>query len=249
MYDISKIIVFLFVSGLLIYMLRMTIYMNQKEELKTHTFVVLFLGILACTIAAFLDMITPVFNNWIMNLVIRICYTLGAIFYTLGVMLWSNYTKRVIVNFEELALKDSMTEIFNRNGIEKIYKLISQREKVFGLAMCDLDGLKKINDKFGHLEGDKYIAGTAKVMVETVGNKGYVGRIGGDEFVIILECEDTSEIEQILYTIENLVCKICPGKETGISLGYAMFPYDGNNIKGLIKSADKRMYKSKEAKK
>jgi diguanylate cyclase (GGDEF)-like protein len=223
--------------------------MKQKEELKTQTFVVLFAGILACAIATFLDMITPVFNNGIINLIIRISFTIGATFYIAGVMLWGNYTKKVIVKYEELALKDSMTEIFNRNGLEKIYKLVSERKKVFYIVMCDLDGLKKVNDKFGHLEGDKYIAATAKVMVETVGNKGYVGRIGGDEFAIILECEDTRETEQLLYMIESLVGKICPGKDTGISVGYAIFPYDGNNIKGLIKVADKRMYTNKEAKK
>jgi diguanylate cyclase (GGDEF)-like protein len=249
MNDISKIIVFLFVCGLLIYMLKMTLYMKQKEELKTHTFVVLFVGILACAIATFLDMITPVFNSGIVNLIIRISFTLGAIFYTVGVMLWSNYTKKVIGKYEELALKDSMTEIFNRNGLGKIYKLVSERKKVFYLAMCDLDGLKKINDEFGHLEGDRYIAGTAKVMVETVGNKGYVGRIGGDEFTIILECQETKEVEEILNTIESLVCKICPGKETGISLGYAMFPDEGNNIIDLMKAADKKMYKNKGNKK
>ncbi|WP_097027823.1 GGDEF domain-containing protein [Clostridium peptidivorans] len=116
-------------------------------------------------------MIFPIINTQFIYVLIRICFTLGTIIYILGVILWSNYTKRVIEKFGELALKDSMTDIFNRKGMDKVNKIISETNNPFYFVICDLDGMKKINDKYGHLQGDKYIISATKIIVDVVGQK------------------------------------------------------------------------------
>lgn len=249
MYDVNKIIVFLFVMILLFYMLKLSFFIKQKGNSQTYTFSILFTGILLCGLATFFDMLTPIYNNKYINMIIKICFTGGAIFYISGVVLWGNYTKKIIEDFEKLALKDSMTEIFNRNGMERIYKLISEAKKPFYLGICDLDGLKGINDKFGHLEGDQYIAQAAKIIADAVGNLGYVGRIGGDEFLVFLEYIDRRKVENMADEIKQAVYNISPAKNTGISIGCAVFPDDGENLDTLMKIADKRMYQDKESRK
>lgn len=247
MYDIKKIIVFLFVIMLLFYMIRLSFFTKRRWELRTHTFKVLFLGLLLLTIATFLDMISPIIYTQFTYVLIRICFTAGAIIYTIGVILWGNYTKRVIEKFEELALRDHMTGIFNRKGMDKVYKMIYETNSPFYVVICDLDGMKKINDRYGHLQGDKYITSTTKIIVDVVGSKGYVGRIGGDEFAIILEYQDIQQIEKDIFTIKRSVNQILPGKNTGISLGYSLFPDDGDTLEDLIQVADERMYSDKES--
>jgi diguanylate cyclase (GGDEF)-like protein len=192
-------------------------------------------------------MIMPIIHNQFLQIVIRICFTLGAVIYIIGVILWSNYTKKVIEKFEEQSLKDSMTDVFNRKGMEKIYKMLSKENSPFYVFMCDLDGMKKINDKYGHLEGDKYVAYTAKILADAVGKRGYVGRVGGDEFVVILEYLDMQQIQKSILSIKQHVHGIFLERNTGISIGCAVYPDDGTSLEDLIKVADKKMYKDKES--
>lgn len=249
MYDIKKIIVFLSVIILLFYMIRLSFFTKKTWRLKTHTFSILFIGLLLLTIATFFDMISPMVHIKLIHVFVKICFTLGAVIYILGVILWSNYTMKVIRKFEELALKDSMTDVFNRKGMEKVYKMISESNSSFYVIICDLDEMKKINDRYGHIQGDKYIASTAKIILDAVGQRGYVGRIGGDEFVIILKYEDIQQIEQTMFKIKQSVKQIFPEKNTGISLGYSLFPYEGDTLENLIKVADKKMYNDKNSRK
>ncbi|MCY6960175.1 GGDEF domain-containing protein [Clostridium brassicae] len=249
MYEVEKIIVFLFVAILLFYMIRLSFFTKREWGLETHTFKILFMGVLLIAIATFFDMILPIINTKIVHVSIKICFTLGAVVYIVGIILWSNYTKKVIKKFEELAVKDPMTGVFNRKGMEKVYKVFLKEKTPFYLVVCDLDRVKKINDEYGHLEGDKYIVGASKIILDTTGEKGYVGRIGGDEFVIILEYQDIQEVERIVFEIKQSVYEIFPRKDTGISLGYSLFPNDGDTLQDLIKVADERMYNDKERRK
>lgn len=249
MFDIYKVIVFLFVVVLLIYMIRLRLLAMAKLDLKTPTFTILLIGLSFCTVATFLDMIFPFWDSKIIYILLRVCFTLGAIFYIIGVILWSNYTKTVIQRYEEMALKDSMTDVFNRNGMEKVYKSVLQTNDKFFIIVGDLDRLKKINDEYGHLEGDRYIANASKIISKTLNGQGYVGRIGGDEFVILLNNKDLNEVEQIMTSIRQSIFQVSPGKSTGISLGYSVFPEEGSSLEDLVSVADRRMYIEKKSKK
>ncbi|MBM7872234.1 diguanylate cyclase (GGDEF)-like protein [Clostridium pascui] len=248
MCDIKKIIVFISVVTLLFYMIRLLHFTRRKWELRTHTFIILFLGLLLFTIATFIDMVFSIIGSKFTYIFMRTCFTLGTVIYISGVILWTNYTKKVIEKFEELALKDPMTNIFNRKGIDKVYKRVCKSNNPFYVIICDLDGMKKINDKYGHVQGDKYIVSTAKIMTDAIGEKGYVGRIGGDEFIIIGEYQDINQIEQAVFTIQSLVYQIFSEKNTGLSIGYSLFPSDGDTLEDLIKVADIRMYSDKASK-
>lgn len=248
MVDIYKLIVFLFVAILLLYMIRLRFLTKFRLELHTHTFTVLLIGLAFCTVATFLDMINFISSYYKTYIIIRVCFTLGAILFIIGIILWSHYTQKVIEQLKEMALKDPMTGAYNRNGIEKIYKSISESNNIFFLVVGDLDRLKKINDEYGHLAGDKYIADASEIILDEINSKGFVGRIGGDEFVMLLESKDIYETEQIISAIKNRVFKISLKKSTSISLGYSIFPEEGRTLEDLVKVADKRMYIDKKSK-
>ena len=245
----QKIIVFLFVLLLLFYMIRLLISTKQNQKFKTYPFVVLIGGLILLIIATFLDMVN--FNN-IKNQIFdiqKLCYTLGAIIYVIGVILWSNFTHRMIKQLEKITLYDPMTSILNRNGLEKKYNIFIKSKNCFYIIFCDLDGTKKINDSLGHLAGDKYITITTEIIKNVIELKGHVARIGGDEFVILLEYVDIQELQLIFLKIRQAIYKFSTAPNTGISFGYSLFPNDGVTFEELIKIADKKMYVNKQSRK
>lgn len=247
--DIQKIIVFLFVLGLHFYMIKLSISTKRNWKIRTYTFVVLIGGLSLLTIGTFLDMISYAQSYKSIYILIRICFTLGAIVYVLGVVLWGNYTQRMINKFEGIALTDSMTGVLNRSGIEKVYKALIQEKNSFYVMVCDLDGTKKINDSLGHLVGDNYINSATKIMTDIIGINGDIARIGGDEFVILFKYVDILELQSTILKIKQAVYKILPEKNTGISFGYSLFPSNGTTFEELIKIADQKMYIDKQGRK
>lgn len=245
MIEFRKVVVFLFVTILLFYMIRLLAFTKKKWQYKTYTFVILIGGISLINIATFFDMLQVVLNYQFVYNIIKTCFTLGTIIYIIGIIVWSNFTKTMLTNFEKMASTDSMTGVLNRSGIERIYDSMVERKKQFYVIVCDLDGTKRINDTYGHIEGDNYIYITTKIITNVVGANGYVSRIGGDEFVILLELE-YKEIKKIISMIKKQVCRLYPDESTGISLGHAFFPNDGLTLKELIKSADEKMYENKK---
>lgn len=162
-------------------------------------------------------------------------------------MLWGNYTKKAIEKFEKIALTDPMTGALNRKGLEDIYNKLIKVGNSFYVILCDLNGTKRINDTFGHLNGDKYISNTTKILMNIIGVKGNVARIGGDEFIILLNYVEDDELNQIVSKIKYQVHEFLPQENTGISLGYSLFPKDGIDFNTLINVADKKMYNDKKS--
>jgi diguanylate cyclase (GGDEF)-like protein len=230
-------------------MIRLLIVTKQDWKSRTYAFVVLIGGLSLLTIGTFLDIIVYIKNYKFIYILIKICFTMGALIYVLGVILWSNYTQKMIKQFEEITLIDSMTGVLNRKGIEKIYNRLIKAKSSFYVIVCDLDGTKKVNDSLGHLVGDQYINSTTKIMTDIIGVKGHIARIGGDEFVILLGDMDIQELQLIILKIKQAVYEILPEKDTGISSGYSICPNDGVTFEELIKIADKNMYDDKESRK
>ncbi|MCB2300963.1 GGDEF domain-containing protein [Clostridium tagluense] len=249
MLDVQKVVVFLVALILLFYMIRLSVFTKQNWKIRTYAFVVLIGGLSLLIIATFFDIIGLIKNYKFIHILVRICFTLGTVIYVAGVILWSNYTKKMINQFKKIALTDSMTGVLNRNGMEKEYSMLIKEKNPFAVIVCDLDGTKKINDSLGHLAGDKYINSTTKIMTDAIGLKGHIARMGGDEFVIFLEYIDISELELIILKIKQAVCEILPEKNSGISIGYSLFPSDGVIFEELIKIADEKMYEDKQRRK
>lgn len=157
-----------------------------------------------------------------------------------------------IENFEFHSIKDDITLAYNqkylrtfiRNEIERCRRYPS----IFSIAFFDLDNLKAVNEKFGHLVGTQVLKEVAEVLRQQVRKIDLLSRFGGDEFVIVLlktnavkTFEICSRIKQNLDSTLFLQDKNLNIKMTGC-FGISSFPQDGNSVEELIKKADSAMY-------
>ncbi len=151
-----------------------------------------------------------------------------------------NLTEKVD-EYREKSYKDMLTGLYSRNFFEdKIPELYENLEET-GISVIDLDGLKMINDRSGHIAGDKIIRETAEIIKEIVGENGYSIRMGGDEFVIIFDTDSE--------TAGRLNHKILEeGKKRGnlFSIGYSNRRNREEKIENILRRADEAMYTAKK---
>ncbi len=142
---------------------------------------------------------------------------------------------------------DSLTGLRNRYGFECDSENFLKDNKRVGLIVCDVDGLKLVNDTLGHHVGDEVLKATARIINESVGEEGITARVGGDEFCIILALTETDTVEKVLDRLRRNVeehNQSNPGLPLSISVGYAIGD-GGVNISALFKEADDNMYRQK----
>jgi diguanylate cyclase (GGDEF)-like protein len=124
-----------------------------------------------------------------------------------------------------------------------------------GLAVlvADLDGFKQVNDRFGHLEGNKVLKLVAARLQEGCREYDYVARMGGDEFVLLLAGLHAADFPAKLSRIEEVVQQagvaVCHEPLLSISVGAAFYPQDGRDAETLLAEADRRMYLRKRGQK
>ena len=161
-----------------------------------------------------------------------------------------NETERL----EHLAHFDHLTKIPNRYLLfDRVEHLIAQSERNksrFALLYIDLDKFKTINDTKGHSFGDQVLKETAIRLKQSIRNSDTVARIGGDEFVILLEKITTkNDISIVLETLKGAFKKAFVVNDKNIdvccSIGVAIYPNEGTNMDTLLATADKDMYKTK----
>jgi diguanylate cyclase (GGDEF)-like protein/PAS domain S-box-containing protein len=157
-----------------------------------------------------------------------------------------------------LSNTDELTGLFNRRGFfalaSRQLKIANRMKKGMSLLSADLDDLKKINDTFGHQEGDRALVETADILRESFRDVDIVARIGGDEFVILLiePVYDTLDVYitrlQKKLELHNARCEL--SYTLSLSLGMASHDHgSSNSIDDLIAAADKVMYEQKRNKK
>ena len=119
-----------------------------------------------------------------------------------------------------------------------------------GVLVCDLDGFKLVNDRFGHLEGNKVLQLVAKGMRESCREYDYVARMGGDEFVLVLPGFVPATLEaktqQLIEMTREVGFKVCGERVLSLSVGASFFDQDGTDAEQLLTEADRRMYKEKQ---
>ncbi len=159
------------------------------------------------------------------------------------------------IQLSHQANHDALTDLPNRPFI-----LESLKHEIINANRCntqvsvlfiDLDDFKKINDSIGHEEGDLFLIGISKRIRSTLRKEDVLGRLGGDEFIIILKnFSDKGEIKDIYQRILSIFEKPFPikGNEYIIScsIGMSTFPKDGKNPEELIRKADMAMYQAKK---
>ena len=148
---------------------------------------------------------------------------------------------------------DGLTGLLNHNAIIKRLKGEIPRDMRYGgglsVLMVDVDHFRRINSKYGHLEGDRVLAGIGRVMTSSLRHIDIVGRYGGEEFLIVLP--ETS-FDEAVKTAERIRCKVeemdIGLKNDGVTISIGVAGYErGQSELDLIDKADSRLYESKRA--
>lgn len=161
--------------------------------------------------------------------------------------------QNLIQNLEFLSYYDQLTGIFNRRKFFEVGENMfeSQPEGLYAFMM-DIDKFKRINDTYGHPTGDKVIKGVADVMTDILKEKALLGRIGGEEFAVLISSGDDDKAMEVIETIRIAVEKLSilsdQGEVLKITISGGIGKYDDSmaNLDMLLHKADQALYDSKE---
>ncbi len=154
-----------------------------------------------------------------------------------------------------LSITDDLTGLYNRRGFlvmaEQLLRLANRNKKGIFMLYADMDGLKMINDNFGHKEGDRALIETAKILKATYRNSDVIARIGGDEFTVIPVGTSSDNVDIIAARLQENLEKY-NAEEKGaykLSISAGIAYYDPENpctIDELLREGDKIMYEQKK---
>lgn len=165
------------------------------------------------------------------------------------------FSERTNAELKKIYMRDALTGLYNRLGCQNVlYDYISSRKKENEkslLVFADIDRMKTINDKYGHLNGDLAIRATADAFKKNSPDEWLFGRYGGDEFIAVGPCPETDTIEQLLRQISESMNNEFKSLNLAFmlhaSIGYTVIePGDDATIADYIDRADKYMYAEKE---
>ncbi len=160
-------------------------------------------------------------------------------------LFYDNYLKSKKLDF--ITYHDNLTECFNRNMLRKLLnkddKFVFTKSPV-SILLFDIDYFKRVNDTYGHDQGDVILKRVAKVITESISVKSYCFRWGGEEFLVLLEnstfengVKTAESIREKIAAVDDLICRIT------ISAGVKQ--YEGGEYLQCIKMADQALYKAK----
>jgi diguanylate cyclase len=151
-----------------------------------------------------------------------------------------------------LANTDSLTNLLNRRALVALIEkqLVAGTGTSFAVALLDLDGFKGVNDRLGHPAGDELLRVVGRRLASGCGAQGSVGRLGGDEFMVVLHSvQGVSDVDARVAALLGELCQ--PTQLEGepvmvlASLGFSIFPRDGQTTAALLAAADEALYANK----
>ncbi len=188
------------------------------------------------------DIFNEFYNVWLLNIAI-----------TLETILKNDSIKKLIKKLENLSKRDDLTGMLNRRGFDDLARdaISGLREKKTVCTMViDMDGLKYINDKYGHYEGDRAIKTVADILIRCCDSGEIAGRMGGDEFYIIAIDYTETQLKRFLDRLNTYVGEFNAKKDKpyliDVSFGTCMDEINSiGRLDELLKISDERMYNQK----
>lgn len=230
-----------FATGVVIFLAVVIILAFNRKRIEKSVIAAL----LPITSIAFIGMIVQVlipeflFTSGVLTLVLT-----GAFF----------AIENPIDRIEDRANIDLDTHARNRNAYEKDFAELKKRaahgkiEFPLMYVICDINGLKTVNDTYGHLEGDKLIFNAATILMDKLKSCSNIYRIGGDEFAVLYEGVRICTVEDEIKSISEACEKVSKSLVTPLTISIGSAIYDeGTDIEDLVRIADERMYKNKDA--
>jgi len=164
----------------------------------------------------------------------------------------STYESKLKV-VEQLALQDALTGLSNRRTVEERIEWRIAEKHTFCVVMLDLDGFKQVNDTYGHATGDGLLQQFSRELRSNIRSTDIVGRWGGDEFIVVLDCDlntANSQVERVRkwvlgeYTIQTDATSGKVKVRINASIGIAQWQ-SGQTMQALVARADSAMYREK----
>jgi len=152
-----------------------------------------------------------------------------------------------------LARTDPLTSLRNRRGLEEeaglLFRLARRQNQVVTLGYIDVIGFKALNDQRGHLEGDRALEAIAGTLLAAVRSTDVIGRIGGDEFAVVLPGTNAAGAKRYFDGLQGRLLEVirAHGWEIGFSIGVATFSGKVPDLAEALQEADCLMYRAKKA--
>jgi len=167
----------------------------------------------------------------------------------IGVSALLSRLRAALVRERHLAAIDPLTGALNRRA----FQMTAERERLraartgtaTSVLYLDLDDFKAVNDRLGHRVGDRLLTDFAEVIASTVRGTDVFGRIGGDEFVVLLPDTDVKEALTVAGRLRSATCEPCETAEVTASVGIATFRYPPASVDEMVDAADALMYRAK----
>jgi len=156
---------------------------------------------------------------------------------------------------ETRATTDYLTDLPNARSLflrlDSELARCKRTQEPLTVLVCDLDEFKSLNDRFGHIVGNKVLRAVGAALRDSCREYDYVARMGGDEFVLVLPASDCENMKRRIGQLRDIGARACCDI-TGIegmtmSVGEAFYPSDGADAEQLLAEADRRMYRAKRA--
>lgn len=165
-----------------------------------------------------------------------------------NVMLAERYQKAVDQT-KDLALRDPLTKLLNRRGFLQKLEHAVDSQRLFAIGYIDLDRFKPVNDQMGHAIGDAILVEISR-RLEMRGARSTAARIGGDEFALLIDIEDSehdveADLKELYHNLADTILTPAGPVNVGVSIGYARSSVDGQQSDDLLNNSDVAMRRAK----